>query len=102
MLARGVPIVASVGLHFSVFASVLGGHGASASARPALEVKALDLVEVQRDEEAVAPPPPIPSTEPNVLIPTHHHSYPLAPSHDAHPHDPALVHAPIAAMPAAV
>ena len=87
---RVVAIAASGVVHATVFASLVftsQGHAAA----PEETVIAIETVEVV-PAPVVSPPPETVSNR--VAEPeTHHHPYPVPPSHDAHPHDPSLVHA---------
>jgi protein TonB len=88
---RAVAIAASGVVHATVFASLVlttQGHAAPLPAEPTI---AIDTVEDVPRPEVVPPPEPVPNHEAEPE--THHHSYPVPPSHDAKPHDPSLVHA---------
>jgi TonB family protein len=60
--------------------------------KPAVEIEAppIDEPEPTRPAPATHAPRPL----------EHTHAYPVSPDHDARPHDPSLVHAPISAPPA--
>lgn len=90
----------SLVVHVAAAAVVVSGHGlARAAQSPAEDSTTLDVeapplpaetpVEVPRAEEPehVSSAPASP--------PTHHHDYPVAPDHDARPHDPSQVHVPL-------
>jgi protein TonB len=88
---RAVAIAASGVVHATVFASLVfttQGHAAAPAAAPVI---AIDIVEELQRPDLVPPPEPVTNhaAEPE----THHHAYPVPPSHDAKPHDPSLVHA---------
>lgn len=98
---RSIPVAASFAAHVAL-GMVVGGHGASErSAAP------VGATEIAIEIEAPAPAPKLPEPEAarEAITPkththghvTHTHAYPVAPDHDAHPHDPSLVHAPLAA-----
>ncbi len=87
---RALAIAASGVVHATVFASLVfttQGHAAAAPTEPTIAIETFE--EAPRPE--IAPPEPVTNqaAEPE----THHHSYPVPPSHDARPHDPSLVHA---------
>jgi TonB family protein len=97
VLGRPTALVASVAFH--AFAIVAGGH-AIGEGRATVGAGATPLL-VDID---VAPDPVVPSSQGQgesaveaALAVSHRHRYPVAPSHDARPHDPSIVHAPIAA-----
>lgn len=92
VVARLAAVMGSAAVHVSFFASMSGGHGAATLTAP---TDPMDLIDVVREEEVVPPPQPT-APEPNEHVPTHTHAYPVAPSHDSHPHDESLVHAPVA------
>jgi protein TonB len=106
-LGRPAAFVTSVALHAGAIAA--GGHAAGSQGEA--RSIALDAAQVTVDIE-VAPAPVVPAPEapsdPTAArtIKTgapHHHSYPVAPSHDAVPHDPSMVHLPLTpAAPSAV
>jgi protein TonB len=100
---RAVTMGLSLVTHAAIAAvAVGGGHRAPAASiaevGPAVEV-AVDVTvpEPPRDEAHV--PSAAPSPAPHAH--THTHPYPVPPDHDAHPHDPSLVHVPAAPAPAA-
>jgi TonB family protein len=101
IIGKPAALAASVVVHVS--ALVAGGHALLAS-------DASDSTFAQREVEieivAEAPPQPSATAETtfaeaarSATFPKHHHDYPVAPSHEDHPHDPALVHAPFAPTP---
>ncbi len=99
-LSRVVPVVASVVVHASLATGlVLGAAGhARASAAPAsLEID-VDVTPAEspaqpaREEEEPEPAPQPARAAAAATPPTHHHDYPVPPSHDSTPHDPNLVH----------
>ncbi len=88
---RAVAIAASGVVHATVFASLVfttQGHAAAPAAESTI---ASDTLEEAPRPEAVPPAEPVTNHEAEPE--THHHSYPVPPSHDAKPHDPSLVHA---------
>jgi protein TonB len=98
---RVVVLAASAVAHAAVVvAATSGGHSPSASSlrvdatEIAVDVQPLPIVSdpqpVAIADEAPKPHAPAPHAH------THTHPYPVPPDHDAHPHDPALVHAPLA------
>lgn len=96
-LARTAPaVIGSVLLHAGfalAFVATAGGH---ARAGIALPVAMLD-VDVAPVEAPLLEPMPQEAPQPNAVrerqaVPTHTHAYPVAPSHDARPHDPSLHH----------
>jgi TonB family protein len=106
-LAKISPVVVgSVVLHAGLAMALVATGGGHARSGPSLPVASLD-VEIAAVDAPVLEP--IAEAKPEVdhdhAAPTHTHDYPVAPSHDAHPHDPALHHdaptvAPAAAAPA--
>jgi protein TonB len=124
-LTRHAAFATSVALH--VTAVVAGGHALSegmqdrAGASAPIEVEVITDAPQPRaaaptpDEETQPPPRPtevrsasaLPSpgaaaTPLGTSKTSHHHAYPVRPDHDAHPHDPSLVHAIVGAPPAAL
>src|SRR2546423_10631068 len=98
---RGKPaaLTASVVVHLG--ALVAGGHALSASnARLGMAEREIQ-VELLPEAPAEAPfaEEPAPAVPRATTFPQHKHDYPVAPSHDDQPHDPALVHAPLAPAP---
>lgn len=109
-LTRGMPVaLASTFLHIGVAAGLVvaaGGHHAAA-ASSTMQLIDVDITDFTAAEEPKVPPteeapsPLVPATPaPAHQQPTHSHAYPVAPSHDAHPHDPAIVHETAGAPPA--
>ena len=97
-LARTSPVVVgSVVMHAGLALSLVANGGGHAGASVSLPVASLE-VDVAPIEapllEAVPPAPPVeePDHDHDPHVATHTHAYPVAPSHDAHPHDPALHH----------
>jgi TonB family protein len=96
-LSRAVPIAASVVVHASLATSlVLGaaGHARAGVAPTSIEIDVDVTPETPaappREEQEEAPAQPAKAAA--AMPPTHHHDYPVPPSHDATPHDPNLVH----------
>jgi TonB family protein len=95
-LARTAPVViGSVLLHAGIAMALVataGGHARAGITLPVVATLDVDVAPIDAPtlepvrEEA---PPPNAVREP---APTHTHTYPVAPSHDAHPHDPSLHH----------
>jgi TonB family protein len=88
---RALAIAASGVVHATVFASLVfttQGHAAAPQTDATIAIEVVD--EAPRPEIV---PPPEPVTNHEVEPETHHHAYPVPPSHDAKPHDPSLVHA---------
>lgn len=104
---RSLPVIASVVLHAGIGIGLVasaGGHARAAAASPVAGIE-LDVESAEAPLLVpVAAPAPVMPAE---TLPAHSHTYPVAPSHDAHPHDPALHHeqapvpAPAAAAPSA-
>jgi protein TonB len=98
-MSRTAPLVASVLLHATVAAGLVASSAAHARARAEAPAVGLEVaVDVLEPLEPVPPPteapaPPVAKTDRDEPPPTHTHAYPVAPSHDAHPHDPRLEHA---------
>ena len=94
--ARAVPVLASVVLHAGIAAGLVAsaaGHSQAGRAAPTVEMTIdVDPLEPVTPPAPAAPPVPEPETVKNVAAPTHTHSYPVDPSHDARPHDPSLAH----------
>jgi protein TonB len=90
-------IAASVAAHAVAFAAVAGGHATSAQARDEASFE----VEISTADPAPPTPPQnaevidVPRPKPAPIAHSHTHPYPVAPDHDAHPHDPSIVHAPL-------
>jgi TonB family protein len=103
MTAFGVLSLSFV-LHGVAFAAAFG-HGSSTSTRPgdsvqSLEIEAPVVLPLEETIDIKAPEPE--KQEEKVAqqsapaFPTHTHDYPVAPSHDMTPHDPHMVHVPLA------
>ncbi len=91
---------ASLAMHVAA-AAMVGGHGSAAGvASPTSPVDVVELEptvlpEVRSDERPPADPPKGIAAS-AATVPSHRHSYPVPEAHDTHPHDPSLVHLPIA------
>ncbi len=101
-IVRFMPLMTSVVLHIGIV-SAAGGHASiqrSGNGERELDV-AVEAAVLRL--EAPAPETPADETQHPSLaaVPTHHHDYPVPPSHDARPHDPSLVHTPAALAPLA-
>jgi len=105
--ARLAAVGGSVAFHagFTV-ALIAAGHASSSAANapnmpsaPNMESAELTAPEL----DAPLPTPAAPQLDPPVAPPppAHTHSYPVLPSHNAAPHDPSLVHLPLAPSPTA-
>jgi TonB family protein len=97
MSRRTAPLVlaASVLLHASVAAALVASSGGHARARAVPSAVGLEVaVDVLEPLLATteAPAPPVAKADRDEPTPTHTHAYPVAPSHDAHPHDPLFEH----------
>jgi TonB family protein len=101
MTAFGV-LSFSFALHGVAFAAFSGGHAQKAGT--GTDVQLLEI-EAPAIEAPIDTPPKPPVEEPKNEVaknetapafPTHTHDYPVPPSHDATPHDPRLVHMPLA------
>jgi TonB family protein len=100
---RPMALAGSVMLHAA--AIVAGGHAVSGIAEEA--PAPAPVVPVSVDLEAPAPVPVPPERQETAPVRAasvsraamHHHSYPVPPDHDDHPHDPSVVHMPLAAPP---
>lgn len=105
-LARTAPVViGSVVLHVGIAMALVAAPGGHARAGLSLPVATLDVDLAQVESptlEAVREeaPPPIPERDPVTATPAHTHPYPVAPSHDARPHDPSLHHEELSTTPA--
>ena len=91
---------ASLAVHVAV-ASIVGGHGpAVGTTGPVSPVDLVNVEPVTVPEVASTEPPPADPPKGAATsaptLPAHRHSYPVPPTHDAHPHDPSLVHLPMA------
>jgi TonB family protein len=90
--------LASAGAHAVIVA--VGGHAAlapgAAIARTAQE-RVIDVIAADPIPEPVEParPATVARAAGAASQPTHTHPYPVPPDHDAHPHDPSLVHVPL-------
>jgi len=102
-LRRISAVVISAAVHVGAIAA--GGHALSEANPPnepsVGESMAPPQIEVELDPPAIPTMPPLQAEGPSgakAVIPaaTHRHSYPIAPDHDAHPHDPSIVHLPFA------
>jgi len=97
-LARTSPvIVGSIVLHAGIAMALVAGGGGHGRASVSLPVASLEVEVAPIDAptlEAVPETPPAekPDHDHDEHVPTHTHAYPVAPSHDAHPHDPSLRH----------
>jgi len=88
--------LASAAAHALIVAA--GGHAALqsvgvASAAPERAVEVIAVEPLQEPAEAVRAAP-VARVTGVVTPPTHTHPYPVPADHDAHPHDPSLVHVP--------
>jgi protein TonB len=100
-LRRPSALVASFAIHAGAIAA--GGHGIAGASK---DLSRADLAWQRTIEVELEPPPePTPVSLPADTVAsthgkpspvTHRHSYPVAPSHDARPHEPSLVHLPLA------
>jgi periplasmic protein TonB len=97
-LAKTAPVViGSVLLHVSIALALVATSGGHARAGITLPVATLDVAQIDAPTlEPVAeeaPPPLQPrNADHGAAVPAHTHAYPVAPSHEAYPHDPALQH----------
>lgn len=95
---RSVPLVASVVVHAGVAATLLVSAGHAQAGQASSSTAILETVDVDVAPEIPATPPAPEEKETpanDVASPTppaHTHDYPVAPSHDAHPHDPSQPH----------
>lgn len=109
--ARSIPVIASVVLHASVAVGLVASAGGHARAGTVQVSGVEPTVDVDTTEQVLAPPRDTPepreTPEPRAqaakteALPTHTHPYPVDPSHDAHPHDPAQHHDDAAPAPSA-
>jgi TonB family protein len=105
--ARAASWLVSAGLH--VVAFVAAGHPSRPSADARLnlpEPAVIDLApDATTDTDPMSEAGDRAAATANVRLvpfvppPTHTHPYPVPPDHDAHPHDPSLVHLPFALSP---
>ena len=91
---------ASLAMHVAV-AAIVGGHGPAPGVIGRLSP--VDLVDVEPitvpEGASIEQPPgnrPKGAATSAATLPAHRHSYPVPPTHDEHPHDPSLVHLPLA------
>ncbi len=91
---------ASLMMHVAV-AAIAFGHGPAPGVIG--RVSTVDVVDVEPitvpEVASTAPPPadlPKGAATLAATLPAHRHSYPVPPTHDAHPHDSSLVHLPVA------
>jgi TonB family protein len=91
--------LASIAVHAFAFTAI--GHAPprarltlAVSTDAPIDVETAMLVPKEADENA---PARVATAATLVAPPTHKHSYPVPLDHDAHPHDPSLVHLPLAA-----
>jgi protein TonB len=95
-LGRPAALATSVALH--VGAAVVGGHALSEGTRDDMGPVVPIEMEVQLANEPPAPADDAPREEASRPAAVrargagHRHAYPVLPDHDAHPHDPSLVH----------
>ena len=104
MPMRSVPVIASLVLHASIGAGLVATAGGHARAGTSLQVAVIDPAD---DVDATEAPLLLPVEAParvdhDERLPPHTHAYPVAPSHDAHPHDPTLHHDGVVAPKAAL
>jgi TonB family protein len=96
-----VSVVASALAH-AALAAAIGGHGRSdnfaTASKTEISVDVVAPAAVAPSSEPVTENSPAARSNPGAVR-THTHPYPVSASHDAHPHDPALVHAPLAIAP---
>ena len=104
LAARLGPSVGSVLVHVAAV-TAFAGHAAlsPASGAPETPTEIAIVADELVGERPVATAPnlvaPIARTSDAPSPHTHHHTYPVAPDHDAKDHDPSLVHAPLGAAP---
>lgn len=98
-LARLLPIAFSAVAHVAAAGTLLAGAHARSEGQQAsvTEVAIERVLDVEppvtpMTEPEPAPVAPAPAPAAHVEHPHHHHDYPVAPSHDAVPHDPSLHH----------
>lgn len=94
-------IVLHAGLAMALVANG-GGHGRAGASLPVASLE-LDIAPLESPALVAVADIPLPAKrdhDPDEHVPTHTHAYPVAPSHDAHAHDPSLHHDEIAPAPA--
>jgi protein TonB len=103
LAARPIALLASAGIHVGLVLAVGSGHATTRAAQPDTEYEI--VVDAPAEQAAPKPEPepePVRSEAPAPRLaraeapPTHTHPYPVPESHDQTPHDPNLVHAPLA------
>jgi TonB family protein len=90
-------VIGSVLLHGSIALALVATSGGHARAGITLPIATLDVVQIDAPTlEPVAEEAPLPLQPRNeghrAAVPMHTHTYPVDPSHEAYPHDPALQH----------
>ncbi len=87
---------ASTAVHLAAF--VTFGHAPVSPSSDARRVEDIVVDELVSpvDEPGAGPAPLATSRAALAALPTHKHAYPVAPDHDAHPHDASLLHVPFA------
>jgi TonB family protein len=87
---RTAPVALSIVAHaaFAVAAG-LGGHARTSGSPGVAEI---DIELAPTPAREVPQDIPGPKADEPVAFPTHTHKYPVQPDHDAHPHDPSIVH----------
>jgi protein TonB len=103
-IARCVPLTASIALHLGVASAIAGHPSAQRSGNDVIDLEVQTVETLAPKPEALAPEAPAEEKQnpSSAAFPIHHHDYPVAPSHDARPHDPSLVHTLAAPAPLAV
>ena len=95
-VTRSVPVIASVVLHGAIAVGLVATASGHARAGVTTPVASLDIdvdtTEAPLLEAIQVPVPPVPQAAKDEPLPAHTHPYPVAPSHEAHPHDPSLHH----------
>ena len=94
VVTRSVPVIASVVLHASIAAGLVAS-AAGHSRAQGTPVATLEVdVDLASTEEPLLAPvePPKAREDKEEPASNHTHPYPVAPSHDARPHDPSLKH----------
>src|SRR5688572_32058675 len=99
LLTRSAALAASVALHVS--AVMAGGHALAEGTDDRASFGAPAEIEIEFEERrtltaatAVATEQPPLANQVRPASAGHRHSYPLPRNHDAHPHDPSVVHLP--------